>query len=176
MDPHTGVVSGGRFLRLWFHILLNGHKPYCWKTTDSGSCAWHLLYLQVRYPILPVLWLWWCVSAPSRQHALTLLTLPGEHCSAAALTLQGCFVFVGKMYATSHLCYLRDRRWVSAFVLFWLYQQLLIYYLLWEEGKELSCSEEIRQRLLLRELLKLFWPLFVKNKNLESFTRILGDP
>lgn len=30
MDHHTGVVSGGRLLRLWFHILLNGHKPCCW--------------------------------------------------------------------------------------------------------------------------------------------------
>lgn len=53
---------------------------------------------------------------------------------------------------------------------------LLLNYLLWEEGSELSCSEETRQRLPLCEMLELSRVLFVKNKSLESFSRILGDP
>lgn len=52
----------------------------------------------------------------------------------------------------------------------------LLYYLLWEEGSELSCSEKTRQRLPLFEMLELSRVLFVKNKSLESFSRILRDP
>lgn len=118
------------------------------------------------------------VCGCSQRAACTHPCSPWEGSPAVLLllTVQACFVFVGKVYAASHLCYLRDRRWVSAFVLFWLCELPLLYYLLWGEGKELSCSEEVRQRLLLGELLKLSWLLFVKNKNFESFSGILGDP
>lgn len=168
-----GVVSGARFLRLWFPILLNGRQPCCWENNwflilyrtlalfaGEMSCFAQALAL---------------VVCGSSQYAAC--THPCKRSTAVLLlTVQACFVFVGKVYVTSQLCYLRDRRWVSAFVLFWLYELLLLYYLLWEEGRQLSCSEKIRHRLLLGELLKLSWVSFVKNKNLESFSGILGDP
>lgn len=115
-----------------------------------------------------------CLLPAGSVHS-PLLTLQGEHCSTAAT------------HCTSLLCFcwesvcsfppvLPQRQEMSQCLLFWLCELFLLYYLLWEEGRELSCSEEIRQRFWLHELLKLFLLLFVKNNNFESFSRILGDP
>lgn len=115
------------------------------------------------------------VSAPSRQMHSPCSPCKGEHCSAAAAhcirLLCFCWESVCNFPPLLPQGQEMSQCFCSVLTLSTAFDLLSLV-----GGGELSCSEEIRQRLLSHELLKLFWPLFVKNKNLESSSRILGDP
>lgn len=112
---YRGVVSGGRFLGLQFHLLLNGREPCCWQNN------WFLLLYRTlalfageMSRIASALALVVCVCSQEAA-ACTPLTQPAR--GALLLAVQAYFVLVGKASATSHLCCLRDRRWINAVVL-----------------------------------------------------------
>lgn len=147
------------------------------KTTDSCSCTGHFFYLLVKYPILPVLWLWWCVSVPSRQHALTL-----AHPTRGALQCCCCSLYKPALFKLGKCMQLptfATSETGDESVRLFCFDSMNSFCFIISCGRKeegFPVVKKIRQRLLLHELLKLFWLLFVKNKNFESFPRILGYP
>lgn len=117
MDHHTGVVSGGRFLRLWFHILLNGRKPCCWYNNSFLLFSRTLALFagemsHIASPLAVVSGV--CLLPAGSMSACSCIASLAHPCKGSTVVLlllavQVCSVFVGKVYATCHLCCLRNR-------------------------------------------------------------------